>query len=92
MIRCNHGDVSFDGTQPQLLAELSTIVHALHHCVFVEDHGLSAEESRKLILGAVEDGFKTEEEAKQKAVELTKELLEEVLGGLIRILDGKDDE
>lgn len=92
MIRCNNGDVSFDGTRPQLLAELSTLVHALHHCVFVEDHGLSAEESRKLIVEAVEDGFQTEDEAKRKAVEMTKELLEEVLDGLARILNRKDDE
>lgn len=92
MIKCDKGNVSIEGTRPLVLAELSTLVHSLHHGVFTGDQGLPAEVSRKLILEAVEDGFKTEEEAKQKAIGMTKELLSEVLNSLQKILNGKDDE
>ena len=92
MIKCDKGDVSFDGTQNQILSELATLVHALHYDVFVERHELTADVSRKLILEAVEAGFQTEEQAERNAVKLTKELLEKVISGLERILSGKDDE
>lgn len=88
MIKHENGNVELKGTGPILLADLATIVRALHYGVFIDDKGFSPEKSRELILKAVEKGFKDDKEIEDEA----KECLLDVLDKIKELLTGKDDE
>lgn len=62
MIKCEKGNVTIHGSGACILAELSSLVHALYYTTFVDEAGKPMEEGKKLILEAVEKGFKTNEE------------------------------
>jgi len=88
MIKVDKGHVVVTGPRPLVLAELSTFVHALPYDVFIDKHNMAPEESKKLIMEAVENGFQTEKDAEDKA----KEIVLGVLDKLKELIEGKDDE
>ena len=97
MIKCKKGAVTIKGTGGELLAELTTLVHAMYDA-FKADFNGSDEKARKLITSAIERGFKSieelEAEAKGKAI-VIKGSVPEVLDQLKSVLEeleGKDDE
>lgn len=91
MIKCDKGKVEICGTVQNVFAELSTLVHFLHHHAIVQFADGDYEESRKMILEAVERGLMSKEEAKDDAKE-AKALVAEALEALAKALAGKDEE
>lgn len=79
-----------DGKKPLVLAELATLTRAMHK-VFTDDCGMSPEESKDKILEAVNQGFMTEEEVKNKADEVFDSVIS-MLTALRNAALGKDDE
>lgn len=98
MIKADKGNVAIKGMGSELLAELSTLVHALYNDVLKGDMEFSDEEARDTINKAVEKGFKTTEElmseAKAKAVVLEGSMPEVLnqLKAILEEIEGKDDE
>lgn len=60
MIKVEKGKVEIMGEMPRIRSELATLIHALHFNVIEPQIG--EEESRKIIMETVEDGFKTAEQ------------------------------
>ena len=92
MIKCDNGNIEITGMKSEILADLSTMVHVLHFNVFIENRGMTAEESRKMILDSVEIGFLSESEAKEKLCGGVKDNILKVLDELKELLSRKDDE
>lgn len=95
MIKTDKGCIEIKGNVPDVLADLSTIVHNLYHNCLIGGAEISPEESRKMIMEAVGCGFMSDEEAAENAKESkerAKEDLLRVLDKLADILKGKDDE
>lgn len=98
MIKADKGNVSIKGRGGELLAELSTLVHALYNDVLKGDMEFSDEEARDMINTAVEKGFKTTKElmaeAKAKAIVLEGSMPEvlDQLKSILEEIEGKDDE
>ena len=88
MIQIKNGNVEMKGNGPELMADLSTIVHHLHFDVLIDDKGFSPEKSRKMILEAVEMAFMDDAEIEDKA----KKALLTVLDMFKEFLTGKDEE
>lgn len=88
MIKVDKGNVVVTGPRPMVLAEFSTLVHVLHYHIFIDKDNMAPEESKKLIMEAVEKGFQTEAETKAMA----KESLLDVLSTIKELIEGKDDE
>lgn len=88
MIKCDKGNVEIHGTGANMLAELTTLVHALYYDVLIKDCDIPQEEAQKLILDAVQLGFKTHEQVKGEAAARIVEMLDK----LKDILTRKDDE
>lgn len=95
MLKVDKGCIEIRGNVPDVLANLSTLVHNLYHDCFIGSAEISPEESRKMIMDAVELGFLSDEEAAAKAKESkdrAKDDLLRMLDKLADILKGKDDE
>ena len=88
MIKCENGLVKMQGDPRLLMADLATTIHAMHHDLFIEKHHIDPEQSREMIIRAVEKGFSTEDEIENEL----KETLLEVLDKLKELIEGKDDE
>ena len=92
MIKCNEGNVEITGSKATVMTEFSTLVHAMHYELFIGEDKMTAEESRKEILEAVELGFLTFDESKKKlACDVKSEILK-ALDELKELLCRKDDE
>lgn len=95
MIKVDNSGIEINGIAPDVLSELTTIVHHLHYDCIVGSDKVSPEESRKLIMEAVELGFSSDEEVAAKAKESKERIKADVLrvlDELANILKGKDDE
>lgn len=68
MIKCNECNVEIRGAKYMIMAELSTLVHALYSDVFIKDEGMEPEAARKEILSAVEIGFKADEDVRDEMI------------------------
>lgn len=91
MIKRDKGTVTINGSTLTVLAEFSVLVRSLHHDVFINDFGMTPEESEAKILDAVKSGFRTKEEAQEHAKECIKEIFDGLGEMLKEILQGKDD-
>ena len=93
MIKVENGKVGISGTHPEVMAELSTLVHELYFNVLPKHRNMTPDEAKAAINRAVEMGFCTEEQMCSKAVE---SFIETLLGALEKaaknINHGKDDE
>lgn len=92
MIKCDKGDTVIKGNTSTVLSELSTLVFALHHHVFVEKAEVAPEDSRKMILEAVERGFKSMDQTVEDEEEALGNVMVKVLDMLKEIIQGKDVE
>lgn len=90
MIKCNVGNVTIEGQGTLVLAEYATLTRAMHK-VFTEECGMSPEKSKDKILEAVNQGFMTEEQVKNKADEVFDSVIS-MLTALRDAMQGKDDE
>ena len=95
MIKIDNGTVEICGNLNDILADISTIIHNLHHACLVGKANVPQGESRKMIMQAVELGFKTRGEVKEE-YKKSKECLRadalKALDELRNILLGKDEE
>ena len=82
MIKSGKGTVEITGTPADVLADVSLLVHHMHHNCFVKEAEIPADESKKLILEAVEKGFKTEDEIKSEVLNLLKNLQDMIMKGV----------
>lgn len=69
MIKIDKGTVEITGAFPDIMANLSTLVHHLYHNILTENVGMSPEKAKETILSAVEDGFMSKDEVHAKALE-----------------------
>ena len=95
MIKVDKGSVEIHGQRPLVMAELTTLVHALYHNILTEHDGMSPEEAKAQINRAIENGFMTDEQAKEKAKELIGKSITAILDALMDGITkehGKDDE
>lgn len=69
MIKCNKGRIEVCGTAIDIIAELATLVHAIHG----DFKGAGLKGSEELIRRAVEDGLKTEEQLDEEIKAAVKE-------------------
>ena len=90
MIKCSVGNVMIEGQKPLVLAELATLTRTMHK-VFTDECGMSPEVSKDKILEAMNQGFMTEEEVKNKADEVFDSVIS-MLTALRNAAMGKDDE
>lgn len=95
MIKVDKGQVTIIGQHPIVMAEFTTLVHEMYHSILTEHGGMTPEEAKEQINRAVELGFMTDEQAKEKAKELISQSITEILDALmagITKIHGKDDE
>lgn len=95
MIKVDKGNVTVIGKHPIVMAELTTLVHEMYHSILTEHGGMTPEEAKEQINNAVELGFMTDEQAKEKAKELIGKSIAGILYALMNAITethGKDDE
>ena len=86
MIKSNRGTVEIEGTLPDVLADLSTLVHNMYG-VFVDELDMAPERAQDSILEAVNMAFKSKEEVHGTLIDLLTELGEVIE----RILDKEEE-
>jgi hypothetical protein len=87
MLKCNKGQLEIRGSVIDLIAELATLVHALH-----EDFGKAGvDHGDELLKKAFEDGMKTDDEMDEEIEGLKKKVLsnDEALNRLLQMLEEK---
>lgn len=95
MIKIDKGIVQICGDLKDILADISTIVHNLHYECLVDKANIPQEESRKMIMNAVELGLKKREDVEKEVKESKERMKSEALKALDElrsILLGKDEE
>lgn len=88
MIKVDKGNIEISGNLPLIMAELTTLVHVMHHDTFTRKLNMTPEESKELIMEAFQKGFLTEDEVKED----TKEHLLNLLDKIKELIVGKGDE
>lgn len=94
MIKNDKGNIEIRGEKRIVLAELSSLIHHLHHECFIENAEFSPEKSREMIMHAVELGLKSPEEVHNHADESRKRMKADALKALDElksILLGEDE-
>ena len=86
MILSNHGEVKIEGNTIEVLSDLSVVIHCLHDDIFIKEMGASEDESREMILHAVESGFIPPEEL-HKQNETVGDVLGDILEKAIGLLE-----
>ena len=89
MIKINNERTEFRGNAPMLMAEFTTIVHAMRFDV-VPQMELD-EEPEETIMRMVKDGLQTEEEPDAKVDKESKDLLKNILSKVLEKLEGDDE-
>lgn len=87
MLMCNKGKLEIRGSVIDLIAELATLVHALH-----EDFGnAGVTDGDKLLKQAFEDGMKSDDEMVSEVEDLKKKVLsnDDALDRLLQMLEEK---
>ena len=79
MISTNKGHLRVEGTNSEIMADLSVIIHGIHEDLSNE---IGQEKSKERIMKAVEDGFKTDKEIMSNVDALVKKFLKDLLEGL----------
>lgn len=74
MIKIENGSVEITGALPDIMANLSTLVHHLYHNILTENVGMSPEKAKETILNTVEYGFLSKDEVHVKALEAIEEI------------------
>lgn len=95
MIKVDKSNVTVIGQHPIVMAELTTLVHEMYHTILTEHGGMTPEEAKAQINRAIENGFMTDEQAKEKAKELIGKSITAILDALMDGITkehGKDDE
>lgn len=69
MIKIENGNVEITGALPDVMANLSTLVHHMYHNILTDSVGMSPEKAKETILSAVEDGFMSKDEIHAKALD-----------------------
>lgn len=82
MIKSGKGTVEITGTPAKVLADVSLLVHHMHHNCFVKEAEIPADESKMLILKAVEKGFQTEQEIRLETLHLLEKLQDMIMKGV----------
>lgn len=87
MIKTNKGSISIEGNPIEALSDLSLIIHCLHEDIFVKDVGIPENESKEMIMHAVEVGFIPPEELRKQNKEDAEKLCD-ALDKAINLLEG----
>ena len=86
MIKTKKGKLKIKGSDVEIAADISVIVHGLVYRLLPES--MTQEEAKDFIMFAVERGFKTKEELEAE----TKEHIGEILGEVSNVLKGQGEE
>lgn len=76
MIKIEKGRVEISGLYPNVMADVSTLVHNLYHNICIEHAGMNPEEAKADILRAVNYGFMSKDEVHAKAAKAKEDMLQ----------------